>query len=364
MYTSKRRLGKMLSVGFVILFAALVFCFNVQYTFAQMPVKLKAAAVFPPPESSMMSEVMKIWQDEVTKRTKGQITFETYWGCSLGAPAEHIELLKSGVVQVAQFYEWYTPGKLPIGDFEYVFPFSPVDSEIMLKSLRQIRSEFPQFYQDHTKQNIKMMLDAPGATNDIMSTVPLRTVDDFKGIKVAIIHRYFGRWLPPGATAVTRPAQDRYDLLRSVVVQANSLPFELQYAFKIHEVTKYFIRADMISGSYAPVFMNLDTFKKFSPEIQKILLEAGRDTELKTVKEILPRWWDKCFKVWNAAGIQFLEFSKEEKRKWAEMIEDTTIEWAAEVEGKGYPGSKIVQRWQEITSEFGHEWPRKWGIKK
>jgi hypothetical protein len=30
----------------------------------------------------------------------------------------------------------------------------------------------------------------------------------------------------------------------------------------------------------------------------------------------------------------YIEFSKEEKRKWAEIIVDTTVEWAAEVEGK------------------------------
>lgn len=364
MYNSKRRLEKFLLLGGVIFLSSVVFCFNFQYASAQMKVKLKAAAAFPPPEGSAMSEVLKIWEDDVTKRTKGQITFETYWGASLGAQAEHIDLLGNGIVDVAQFYEWFTPGKLPIGDFEYVFPFSPTDYEIMLKALRQIRSEFPQFTRDYTRHNIIMICDPPGAQNEFMSKIPAKTVADFNGKKVAIIGRYFGRWLPPGTTAVVRPAYERYDLLRTGIVDMNNHPFELQYALKIHEVTKYYIKVDMIAGSYAPIFMNLDTFKKFSPEIQKILLEVGKDVELRSAKEVLPRWWNKCSKEWKAAGIEFIEISQEEKAKWVAMIEDTPAEWAEEMEGKGYPAFKIVQRWQKITSELGHKWPRKWGIKK
>ncbi len=348
----------------VVLLVGIVFWFNGQYASAQAPLKLKAAGAFPPPEQSAMSEVMKIWQEEVTKRTKGQITFENYWGSTIGAPAEHIALLGNGIVHVAQFYEWFTPGKLPIGDFEYVFPFSPTDHQIMLKGLRQIRSEFPQFAQDYTKQNIVMIFDAPGAQNDFMSKVSIKTIEDFKGRKVAIIGRYFGRWLPPGATAVVRPTYERYDMLRSGVVDVNCHPFELQYALKIHELTKYYVKADIIAGSYAPVFMNLDTFKNLSPEIQKILLDVGKETELRAANEVLPRWWDRCVKDWKAAGIQFIQITEEEKQKWAAMVEDTPAEWAAEMETKGYPGFKLVQRWQEITSALGHKWPRQWGIKK
>src|SRR4030042_3439830 len=76
---------------------------------AVKPTKLKGAGVFPPPEVSMMSEIMKTWQDEVTKRTKGAITFENFWGGALGAPAEHIDLLKKGTVQIALTPEWFNP---------------------------------------------------------------------------------------------------------------------------------------------------------------------------------------------------------------------------------------------------------------
>jgi TRAP-type C4-dicarboxylate transport system substrate-binding protein len=328
------------------------------------PVKLKVSSAYPPPEVSMFGEIAKTWGEEVTKRTKGAITFEFYWGGALGAPAEHIELARKGTVQLAQTHEWYTPSRFPIGNFEYVFPFGPTDYVLVAKAVRKIREEFPQFAADETKNNVIMICDPPGGRYDFMSRKPLRTVDDFKGEKVSLIGRYFGQWLPPGAVGVVRPAAERYDMLRSGVVDVDLLPFDLFYAFKIDEVTKYYIRAHLTTACWGPLLMNLDTFKGFPTEVQKIFLETGKEMEMKTATEIIPRWWEKATKAWKARGIIFIDFPDKEREKWAATLSDIPAEWAAEVEGKGYPGFKIVQRWQQITSQMGFKWARKWGVKK
>ena len=121
------------------------------------PVKMKAASVFPPPTVSMMSELLQTWEDEVTKQSKGAITFENFWGAALGAPAEHIDLVKNGTIQIAQTHEWYTPSRFPIGNFEYIFPFGPTDYTLVAKAMRQIRAEIPQFVADETRENVVMI---------------------------------------------------------------------------------------------------------------------------------------------------------------------------------------------------------------
>ncbi len=328
------------------------------------PMKLKVAGVFAPPEVSSVSATVKAWEEEVTARTNGRITFENFWGAALGAPAEHLDLVKTGTAQVAQFTEQYQPSRLVIGDFEYVFPFGPTDYEIVAKATRQIRSEFKEFTTDYVKENVIVIADPPVSTYNFMSKVPLKSIKDFQGKKVALIGRFFGKWLPPGATGVVRPAGERYDLLRSGVVDADLLPFEYSFALKLHELAKYFIKVDLTTCAGAPIVMNMTTFKALSPEDQQIILDAGKNAEMKAVREILPQLWDKCEKAWKAAGVEFIDFPAEEKKKWAESLEDTPAEWAAEVEAKGYPGFRIVQRWQEITAELGHKWSRKWGVKR
>jgi len=63
----------------LILVLALVTVLSVQARLVwaeDKPVKLKVGNVFPPPETSLMSEILKSWEDEVTKRTKGLINLE------------------------------------------------------------------------------------------------------------------------------------------------------------------------------------------------------------------------------------------------------------------------------------------------
>ncbi len=331
---------------------------------AQQPVKLKMTAFLPPPAVSMMADVTQIWQEDVTKRTNGAITFENFWGGALATPAEHIELVKKGTVQVAVTHFWYTPGKFPIGHFEYVFPFGPTDYEQVAKGMRQIRSEFPEFARDEAKENVMTIATPPGGIYTVLAKKPMQTVEDFKGEKVALIGRFFGKWLPPGAAAVVRPAADRYDLLQRGVTTANIDPFELMYAFKLAEQAKYRLKIFLTTACYAPILMNMDTFKGFSPEIQKILIESGKDIELKAAREINTRWWNKVHKEWLAMGVKEVDFPEKEVEKWAASLSDIPAEFAAEIEGKGYPGWKLMQRWQEITADLGFKWARKWGVKK
>lgn len=349
-------------LSFVVLAATLsLLWIGGQSLAAQKPVKLKLAGVFPPPSVSMMSETVKAWADLVTKKTNGAITFEFLWGCSLGAPAEYIELCKNGVVDVINIHQWYTPTKMPLGNFEYVFPFGPTDYELVVKAKTKIRAEFPEFAKELDNQNSVMIADLVFGVYNFMSKKPMNTVKDFDGTKISLIGRYFGRWLPPGSNAVVRPGHERYDMLRAGVVDIDLLPFDLLYSFKINEVTNYYVQVDLISCCGGCIIMNKDRLNSLTPETQKIIMEAGTEAQLIGANEILPKWHKRCETEWKAAGLKFIKFPKDEKKKWAGTVEDTAAEWAKEMDAKGLPGTKIVKRWQEITEEMGYEWPRKWG---
>jgi len=354
--------------GLAVLVFVTMFLIGVPYASGQQPiltpVKLKVSSPFPPPSIFMKSELMQHWQEEVTKRTNGGVTFENFWGGSLGAPAEQIELLKSGSVQTAQTDAWYTPGRFPIGDFQFIFPFGTTDRMMIIEANRRIRAEFGEWERDEARQNAKMLIFAAGGEYTFLSTEPLRKLDDFKGKKLFLVGRYLGKWCPPGATAVVRPAGERYELLRTGVVTIDMLPIDLMYGFKHHEVAKYSIRTKILTPSYCTIYMNLDTFNRFSPEIQKILVETAKEAEIHHAKVRVPKWTDKIEKEWKAQGVITIEFPEGERVKWATALEDIPAEWAAEAEAKGYPGFKMVQRWQEITAELGFKWPRKWGVKK
>jgi hypothetical protein len=62
--------------------------------------------------------------------------------------------------------------------------------------------------------------------------------------------------------------------------------------------------------------------------------------------------------------VKIYQFPEADRNKWAGQVEDIPAEWADEVTKQGYPGWKIVERYQDVCSQLGYKWPRKWGIKK
>ncbi len=354
-------------IPFVILLVAFVMILGafLQPATAQTPVKLKYAIFYGSPGLSPLGDLSVAWQKMVTERTKGGITFENYWAGVLGAPAEHIDLMKRGMTDAGIIFGWYTPTKLPFSNFEYIFPFGVDSYEIAIKAKRQIRAEIPQFNKEMEKQNVMIIADLPQTLYTFISKDPLRTLEDFKGKKVGLIGKYFSRWMPPGATAVVRPAPDRYDMLKSGVINVDLSPIENSYLFKLNEVTKYYMRgAQILTLADIPIAMNINTFKKLPPAWQKIVLDAGRDIEVMAYKEILPNWEKMIVDTWQKQGMQFVDLPATEQKKWMDGLDDIPAEWATEMESLGMPGFQTVKRWQEITSRLGYKWKRQWGIKK
>ena len=328
------------------------------------PTVLRFASAWPPPENSMISSTHKMWMDEVTRLSAGKITWRQYWGGAMGKPAEHLSLVEKGLADVVGTNAHYTPGKLPLGQFEYIFPLGPGDPVVVAKAKRQIMEEFPEFAADLAKYNAVMIMVAPGAMYQILSKTPVNKLDDLKGKKIALIGRYFGRWFEPlGAVPVVAPAQERYTMLQTGVVDMDLMAIDLQYAFKLAEQCKHFAGVEALLGTFGDLWINKKTFEQFPPEVQEMMLKAGKEIELKAAETIVAEWTAKIMKSWNDGGMSFYNLTEKERADWAAVVEDIPAEWAKEVEEQGYPGWKIVERFQELCEQHGYKWPRKWGVK-
>jgi TRAP-type C4-dicarboxylate transport system substrate-binding protein len=326
---------------------------------------LRFASAWPHPDNSMISTTHKMWMDEVTKRSDGKITFRTSWGGAMGKPAEYLSLVEKGMADVVGTNGHYTPGKLPLAQFEYVFPLGPKDPVTVVKAKRQVMEEFPEFARDLARFNAVGVMVAPGAMYQILSKPPINKLEDLSGKKVTLIGRYFGRWFEPlGAVPVVAPGQERYTMLQTGVVEMDLMAIDLQYAFKLSEQAKHFVGVDALLGTFGDLWINKKALERFPPEVQKMMLDVGKEVELKAAETIVAEWSEKIMKTWKDQGVSFYYLTDEERARWAGMVADIPAEWAEEVKGQGYPGYEIVARFQELCEQYGYKWPRKWGVQK
>ena len=330
------------------------------------PTVLKMSAPFPPPEISLASYYIKVWEDMITERTNGKITFDNYWGQTLGKPAEHLTLVEKRTVDLVFGYGWYTPTKLPLQNFDYVFPFGPIDPKISTPAMRQIYEEFPDFEKNLAKYNCTRVFQGPGTTFTFLSREPIKTLDDFEGLKCACIGRYFGKWIGAiGAVAIAAPGQERYTMLQTGVCDVSFNPIDIEYCFKDIEVGPYCLDPELLICNWVGFWINLDTLHSFPQDIQELMFETGKEVEILAAEEIQPEWTEKVWREWEQdPDFHYSKLSEEDKAEWAACCPDVPAEWAAEVTELGYPGWEIVNRYQELCAERGFKWIREWGVKK
>ncbi len=317
--------------------------------------------------TDLTSYAATVWEEEVTRRTNGKVTFENHWGGTLGDPAEHIGLVDEGIVDLMVTYPWYTPSRLPLGNFDSIFPFGTTDYSLLIKAKRQMYEEFPEFEADWNRNNATYMWSGGGLAYCIISNEPITKCEDFEGLKMGSIGGYMGRFLVvPGPAIVSTggEAGGMYVMLERGVVDINSDPLNLIDCFKQYEVAKYLIPTNHMNHAWWQMAMNLDKFNALPLEYQQILRETGKWIEDKIGSEIAPQKEAEILKKFVDEGLTICDFPQSERDKWILACPDVPAEWAAEVTAKGYPGWEIVKRWQEIMAEGGFEWARSWGVKE
>src|SRR3989304_3494084 len=119
-------------------------------------------------------------------------------------------------------------------------------------------------------------------------------------------------------------------MLQTGVVDVSFNPMELAYSFKDIEQGPYCLDPRLVVTNYNSLWINLNTLKKFPPGVQKILMDAGVETETKVAKELNPQWADRIMSDWKKTkGFIYTKLSDADRHKWAERCEDVPAEWAA-----------------------------------
>jgi TRAP-type C4-dicarboxylate transport system substrate-binding protein len=324
-------------------------------------ITIKCAHAFSPKMSPI--DVWMQWAGEVTKRSNGRIKFEFFHGGSLAKPGEEQEACRKGVVQmVSSSATWYP--SMPLWEMNGALPFQPSDTLLAIKTKWQLYQEFPELRKEIEGKNMRLMFIAAYGSFQIISRKPLKSLDDFKGLKIAILGQQQPKWFKDtGATTIFLPGPARYEALEKGVIDASLLDPVGSFSFRHFELCKNVLLCDL--GQYCSLFMamNQDTWNKLLPEDQKMIDDLNKETMFE--------WFPKRVKSDNAKtfaisekdfGVTFRQMSDDERTKWANSLPNLAQSWIDEA--KDASDREVRKRmWLrdlEITRSGGYQWPMDW----
>ena len=211
-------------------------------------------------EGFFIPEVKK----RVLERTDGyEVEFKAFYGGTVAKLGEVLETVESGLADIGYVLPLAEMAKIDPYNFNFWVPFSTTDKETVARACIKTVDHFPIFEEVLAKYNQKRLghTYAIQDSYEIISNVPVKTMEDLKGVKIA----HAGSFLPLvaalGATPVQAVYTEIYTSMDTGVFNGFTMPATAAVAFRIHEVGKYFIRPGLGVMQAGIITANKNTLK-------------------------------------------------------------------------------------------------------
>ncbi len=317
-----------------ILTAALCLTAVMPISTAAEPIKLSYANF--PPAPTFPCVQMERWKTEVEKRTDGKVAVNTFPGGTLLDAKDMVDGVIAGQADIGCVSLSYQPGRFTLM-LSTSMPLPIPDARTGSLMVWDLYKK----YQPEALSKVKVLTMFISAPSNIMSSKPIRTLEDIKGVSLRAsggAAEILKAW---GANQVGMPMSETPEALQKGVVKGLFSSLEVLKDFKFAEICRYATMTEIAVYPFA-VIMNMDKWNALPKEVQKVMEDLGTEQSEWTgtymdnhVKESVE--WSK-----QTYNVEFIQLSEDEKAKWYKLLDPITEEWIKTAKEKGIPAEAVL----------------------
>ena len=216
------------------------------------------------------------WMEEVTERTGGAVTFDTFYGEALCAGPEINACTADGRVDIGFTTATYTPADFPVATVANV-PFLTSNLQANVNALNQLYDESDDLRGEFESQNQHLLYFGPVGLPVLAMTTEITSLDDFDGLSIRAVGALGGAFEALGINPVAVAPAEQYESLQRGVLDGSAFTIDGHADFRHFEVADYWYDLGEYSGSYAAMHtsINLDTWNALDPQIQEIMTDVS-----------------------------------------------------------------------------------------
>lgn len=207
--------------------------------------------------------------DWVKERSGGRIEITPYYGGQLAKPMDTLSACAKGVFELFVSTGGYWKGFMPVGALETGLPmgYGTSDEAWTVWYDLGLLDLFREAYAEH---NIYYLAPSPLAGHPIMSTVPIRSVADLKGLKIRSSGANLDFLVELGAESVSITGGELYTALQLGTVDACTWSSQAMVLMKFYEVCPYYIEPPL-STATTNIAMNMDAWKALPDDLKNVI---------------------------------------------------------------------------------------------
>lgn len=306
------------------------------------------------PNTSEYDDLAQAFADRVGVLSGGRMEIKVFGSGVLSGELEAGGAVSKGVFELWHSYTELYAAKAP--EFRSANEW-PVNQD-RLQAAMWYYAGGSKYYRDAlTPHNLHHLGVTPVAGEHIWSKVPLRSVDDLKGLKIrsgGVASRSFKIL---GAAPVAMSGSEVYQgLQRGVVDAAEWTTLTVNYGFGLHEVTEYVVMPSYSGGSTYDWVSNLEAWNALPDDLKEIIESALHEIGFKYWMKVKAEE-SRVLQELEEKGMEIIYWSDEDMRK----LEEARMQVVAEMYTKDTPEyATILQDQFKFLESLGYDVPDKY----
>ncbi|MCE0733554.1 TRAP transporter substrate-binding protein DctP [Halomonas sp. G15] len=325
---ARRRFLKAAAVGSAAAVAA-PWIGNVQ---AQEGIRIRMQSSWQP--GTVGYRTFEAWAKGVVEATSGEVSIEPFPAGAVAGAFEVADAVRNGVLDGQNWFTVYWPGKMPAGVFLTAFPMGlslPHQWDMMFGAY----GGFDIAKDLYRKQGQELLGYVHHDLNLIHSKVPLRSFDDFDGVKIrmpgGIVAETFAAM---GARTTLLPGSEVYPALEKGTIDAADFTgAAVNYELGFWQVADYIIMGPPStpclhqSVDLMDIAVNRRVYERMSSQTQDLMhdLVAGYSREhYAAIQKANAEAWPK----YREKGVEIIHLSEEDATRFREVAIPLWFKWA------------------------------------
>jgi TRAP-type transport system periplasmic protein len=306
-------------------------------------IELKISHFVPP--NHAFHKWVSAWSEKLTKESGGKLKFTIYPnGQLVGPPNRQFDAARNAITDMAFVLHGVTPGRYSateLCNLPFTWPKSGNGSATTSRRL----AELAPTYLAREHQGLRILFAAVANPVIFNSKVPIRSIDDFKGLKVryaGVQNKYLLDAL--GATPLLVPPPEAQDALAKGIVEVAMFPHEAAVAYDLGTVAKYAIEPGVSTATFGFV-MNPAKYESLAPDLKALIDKHSGPA----AAEDFGRAWEVAETEGRAKqaaqGVQILTLPAADIDKMKKMMAPHVESAIAAVDKEGKQGRKFYEEY-------------------
>lgn len=299
-----------------------------------------------PPAPTFPCIQMERWASEVEKRTGGKVDVQTYPGSTLLGAKNMWSGVIQGQADIGCISLAYQPGVFPMMSvFEQPVGFTGASSASQALWELFVKRDPQEF------KKVKVLTLFTSAPSNIMCKVPVKSLDELKGMEIRASGGASRVLELLGATPVSMPASETPEALQKGLIKGVLSSFDWLKDFNFAEHLRYETVTNFVVYPFA-VIMNRDSYAALPDDVKKILDDLGAEQAAWTgnyldahVNESVN--WSK-----QKYGIEVMDLPADEAAKAEEKLAVMVEGWKERAKEKGVDADAVLADVKALRAKY------------